>query len=159
MPRDQHWLRAGRRLLLPLITVALCAAAALGWLGWHVLEQDRALESQRVQEQLDATADVVGAALVRKLAEKDNQLTALLAAAPLAAPLKLNDPQLARATTTTPIVTFEEHRVDAYPRRSLRYYPNVPPVADVARGVFERGEAFEFQDDLNTVPRGGIEYA
>jgi signal transduction histidine kinase len=127
------------------MAVALCAAAALGWLGWHVLEQDRALESQRVQEQLDATADLVGAALIRMLAEKDNELAALLAAAPLN--LAANDPQLARTTTTSALVTFHEHRVDAYPRRSLRYYPNVPPVADVARDVFERGEAFEFQQD------------
>jgi signal transduction histidine kinase/tetratricopeptide (TPR) repeat protein len=145
MARNPHWLRAGRRLLLPLVTIALGAAVALGWLGWHVLEQDRALESQRVQEQLDATADLIGAALVRKLAEKDSELTALLAAAPL--DLAANDPLLARATITTPIVTFDEHRVDAYPRRALRYYPSVPPVADVARGVFERGEAFEFQQD------------
>ena len=81
MARNPHWLRAGRRHLLPLVTIALGAAVALGWLAWHVLEQDRALESQRVQEQLDATADVVGAALVRKLAGKDNELTALLTAA------------------------------------------------------------------------------
>jgi hypothetical protein len=27
--------------------------AALGWLGWRSLEQDRALETQHIREQLD----------------------------------------------------------------------------------------------------------
>jgi type VI protein secretion system component VasK len=72
MSRNQHWLRPRPRLLLPLVTIGLCAAVALAWLGWHVLEQDRALESQHVQERLDATADLVGAAMVGKLAETDD---------------------------------------------------------------------------------------
>src|SRR6266566_1375458 len=101
MSHNQHGLRPRRRLLLPLVTIALCAAVALSWLGWHVLEQDRALESQHVQERLDATADLIGAALVSKLAEQDDRLTGLLTARNT--PLPANDARLARTSEDAPI--------------------------------------------------------
>jgi hypothetical protein len=53
-------------------------AATLGWLSWRLLEQDRALENQRIQERLDNAADLIGAALLRKLSETEEQLTAFL---------------------------------------------------------------------------------
>jgi hypothetical protein len=50
-------------------------AAALGWLGWRLLEQDRDLSRQRIQERLEGAADLASAMLVRKLMEVESMLT------------------------------------------------------------------------------------
>ncbi len=49
--------------------MTLVFALAVGWLGWKLVEQDRALARQRRVEQLEAAADRVAGALFRRLAE------------------------------------------------------------------------------------------
>jgi integrase len=41
------WLRPPRRLLVLFLAVTLAPAAGIIWLGWRLLEQERALEAQR----------------------------------------------------------------------------------------------------------------
>jgi hypothetical protein len=43
-----------RRVQALFLAVTLLFAGALGWLGWRLLQQDRALERQRRLEQLEA---------------------------------------------------------------------------------------------------------
>ncbi|MGH9602309.1 MAG: hypothetical protein ACRD24_07950, partial [Terriglobales bacterium] len=88
-----RWFRPPRYLLTLFLAVMLVLAATLGWLGWRLLEQDRALESQRIQERLENAADLIGASLLRKFSEGEDQLTGLSA---------LSDPELgARASGLT----------------------------------------------------------
>jgi signal transduction histidine kinase len=58
-----------RRVQALFLSVTLLFAAAVGWLGWRLLEQDRALARQRRMEQLDAAAERAAGALFRRLAE------------------------------------------------------------------------------------------
>ncbi len=123
---------------------AVVLAATLGWLGWRILEQDHALENQRTQERLDNAADLIGASLLRKFSESEDQLTGLSA---------LSNPELgARASTlsgqlagTALIIVFRPQAVDAYPQTSLVYYPFLPSAKEPPASVFEAGEALEFQ--------------
>jgi hypothetical protein len=46
------WFRPPRPLLVAFLAFALAPVAALGWLGWRLLEQERALERQRAHERL-----------------------------------------------------------------------------------------------------------
>ena len=39
------------------LAVTLAATSALGWLGWQLLKQERALDVQRAQESLENAAD------------------------------------------------------------------------------------------------------
>jgi len=48
----RRWLEPQRRLLGLFVAVMVTIAAALGWLGWRLLDQDRDLSRQRVQERL-----------------------------------------------------------------------------------------------------------
>ncbi|MGH9669567.1 MAG: tetratricopeptide repeat protein, partial [Terriglobales bacterium] len=122
----------------------LVLAATLGWLGWRLLEQDRALESQRTQERLENAADLIGASLLRKFSESEDQLTGLSA---------LSDPELGARVSgltgqtagTALIILFRPQAVDAYPRTSLLYYPFLPSEKEPPASVFEAGEALEFQ--------------
>jgi len=139
-----HWFRPPRYLLTLFLAIMLVLAATLGWLGWRLLEQDRALENQRTQERLDNAADLVGASLLRKFAQTEDQVTALSA---------LSDPGLGarasglvgRAAGTPLIIVFRPQAVDAYPRAGLVYYPFPPSAKEPPASVFEPGEALEFQ--------------
>jgi hypothetical protein len=51
------WFRPPRQVLTIFVTVAGVSAVALGGLAWQLLEQDRDLEAQRRQFQLEQTAD------------------------------------------------------------------------------------------------------
>jgi signal transduction histidine kinase len=61
-------LRASSRLLLLLLLLAAVPLSALGWLGWRLLDQDRALERQRVRERLVNDAGLLSAESERALA-------------------------------------------------------------------------------------------
>ncbi len=59
----QDWLRPPRAVLTLFFLLMASCALVLGWLGWRVLEQDRVVEAQRLQEQLAHAADGVVNAL------------------------------------------------------------------------------------------------
>jgi signal transduction histidine kinase len=65
--------RGTTRLGVPITWLSILAALAgvpllvIGWLGWRLLEQDRALETQRVRERLDNSASVIARELDRTL--------------------------------------------------------------------------------------------
>lgn len=139
-----RWFRSPRYLLTLFLAIMLVLAATLGWLGWRLLEQDRALESQRTQERLDNAADLIAASLLRKFSESRDHFTNLLA---------LPDPELAarasglagQSAGTALIVVFRPQTVDAYPRASLLYYPFLSAAKEPPASMFEAGEVLEFQ--------------
>jgi len=127
MPRSQ-WFRPPRHLLVLFLAVTAVPAFALAWLGWRLLEQDRALESQRIQERLERAADLIVTSLELRLSETEARL-----------------PALANPAEDALVVTFGPREVEAHPGGRLLYYPLVPPVQESPGNVFEAGEALEFQ--------------
>jgi signal transduction histidine kinase len=138
------WFRSPRYLLTLFLAIMLVLAASLSWLGWRLLKQDRALESQRIQERLDNAADLIAASLLHKFSESRDQFTSLLA---------LSDSDLAARASelsgqdagTALIVVFRPQAVDAYPPVGLLYYPFLPTAKEPSATVFEAGEIAEFQ--------------
>ncbi len=61
----QQWFRPPRAVLTLFLCLMLACALALGWLGWQVLVQDRAVEAQRRQERLESAADRAVTAMER----------------------------------------------------------------------------------------------
>jgi cytochrome c-type biogenesis protein CcmH/NrfG len=76
------WLKPPRTLLLILSLVTLVSVSARGWFGWKLLDQERMVEAQRVQERLEQTADRLAATLRGTLAEGGERLGASAASAP-----------------------------------------------------------------------------
>jgi signal transduction histidine kinase len=138
------WFRSPRYLLTLFLAIMLVLAASLSWLSWRLLKQDRALESQRIQERLDNAADLIAASLLHKFSESRDQFTTLLA---------LSDSDLAARASefsgqgagTALIVVFRPQAVDAYPPVGLPYYPFLPTAKEPSANVFEAGEVAEFQ--------------
>ncbi len=96
------------------LAVTLLFAAALGWLGWRLLQQDRGLARQRRLEQLEAAAERVTAALYRRLAELEEALA---------------DPAHARIPAGAVLVRARPAGMEVRPPDGLLYYPVVPAAA------------------------------
>ena len=56
-----QWFRPPRQVLAVFLCLMLVFGGAMGWLGWQLIEQERARESQRVQERLERAAGRVPA--------------------------------------------------------------------------------------------------
>ena len=77
MPRTESspsWLRTPRHLLAGFLIVTLGPACGLVWLGWKLLDQDRALASQRLQERRERAADLAVSSLQQRLAAAESAL-------------------------------------------------------------------------------------
>ena len=139
-----QWLRPPRHLLLLFLAIAVVLATVLGWLSWRMLQQDRALAGQRVQERLDYAADVIAATLLRKLSESENQLALLLALpdSELAAEVSRQAEPLGENVL---IAVFRPQSIDGYGRTGLLYYPLLPAAKEPPASVFAEGEDLEFK--------------
>lgn len=126
------WFRPPRHLLALFIAVTFVPATGLIWLGWRLLEQDRALMDQRIQEHREHAADLLVSALEQKLLVAQQELTE---------PTALHD---SAPDDDALLVVFEPGRVEAYPRTRLLYYPFVPPGKEAPEDLFRTGEDYEF---------------
>ena len=70
------YLRTPTRLLALFVVLGGLPLAALGWLTWRFLDQDRALEGQRIRERLENDASLLARESDRALAAWEDLLTA-----------------------------------------------------------------------------------
>ena len=70
----RDWLRAPRRLRLVFLSVMLLLAVAFAGLALRLLNQDQQLTLQRLAEQRDTAADLVVAALEKRLVRIEQDL-------------------------------------------------------------------------------------
>jgi signal transduction histidine kinase len=122
------WFRPPRSVLTFYLVGTLAAAGALGWLGWRLLDQERALERTRAQERLEVAADRVAAMLQRRLDDLERQVAAT-------APTLPED---------TLFVTADHQGVQARPKGRLLFHPTAPEVVEPPGDLFRAGEAAEF---------------
>ena len=148
--RFRQWVEPPRRLLLALLAITLGSASALSWLGWRMLEQDRAVEAQRQQERLEHAAERGVAALERVLAEVEQNLVERLSrpsgqVGQASRPVQdffrslLEDDGL--------ILIFRPQMIEAFPASRLLYYPSLPQPPEPPAAIFASGEAMEFREN------------
>jgi two-component system, OmpR family, phosphate regulon sensor histidine kinase PhoR len=119
-----------RRVSTLFLSVALLFAGALGWLGWRLIQQDRALARQRRVEQLEAAADRVSAAMYRQLGELEEALA---------------DPERGPVSSDAVLLRARRDGVVVRPAGGLLYLPIVPAAPEPPPSIFVDGEALEFQ--------------
>jgi signal transduction histidine kinase len=127
------WLRPPRRTLTVFLGLMLVLGGALGWLGWQLLKQDRALERQRMQERLELAADHMAAALQQSLTDLESYLSFV----PSPGAKEPPDGVLALQVT--------KRTVNAYPPGCLLYYPVLPGGEEPPAATFVAGETLEYQ--------------
>lgn len=117
--------RPPESLLVILFCVTLVAVSALGWFGWKLLDQERAVEAQRAHERLEEAADGVAANAREALAE---------------APPAGDEPD------EGVLLTVIGNNISAAPSARLLFRPMAPPDdPDADSDTFAEGEALEFQ--------------
>ena len=139
-----EWFRPPRHLLMIFLLISLGPAAALRWLSWRLLEQDRGLEAQRIRERIESAADMASAYLRQGQAKVEEKL-ARLASLPqsnLPAAASMEAVSLGDAVL---LVAFRQEEVLAFPREQLLYFPYLPPIQDASATVFSAGENYEYR--------------
>ncbi len=127
----KEWLQPPRRVLTAFLGVVVACVASLGWLGFRLLDQDRALASQRIQERLEVAADRAAAAMERRLAELESIVDGA--------------PGTARFPNGTILIVARAGNVEVHGNRHLLFYPEfgVPP--QVSSDALRAAELVEFQ--------------
>src|SRR5262245_15958707 len=138
----KRWFHERWRLPLLFLAVTAIPAVALGWLTIQLVEKDRRLETQQVQERVERAADRIVAASHQKLAELEHQLQHLTAA-----PGSLSSHLL--------LATVEGDRVTVTPPGALVFHPVLPKSEPLPRNLFAEGERYEHQEGD---PRKAIEW-
>ncbi len=129
MARLGHWLRPPRDLMILFSLIMLAPAVTLVILGLRLLEQERALEGQRLAEQRESAADRVVMTLEQ----------AILATEARLANLKRSD-----LTADSLCVVFHTHEISVEPPGRLLYYPMLPDGREAPDRHFRQSEEYEF---------------
>ena len=128
--RLRSWFRAPYGLLAGFLVLTLGPSLGLVWLGWRLLDQDRALQNQRIAERRERAADEVVAALQRALQASERDLAELRAPAP-------GDDAL--------MVEVKGAAARARPDGVLLFAPPASMPQDVSSNIYRDAETSEFQ--------------
>ena len=128
-----RWFRPPGRTLAVFLCLMLVLGGALGWLGWQLLKQDRALEGQRTQERLELEADRMAAALQQSLTDLESYLSFV------------PNPGAKEPPDGVLVLQSTKRTANAYPPGALLYYPVIPDGEELANATFVAGEILEYQ--------------
>ncbi len=138
------WLRPPRHLVVLFLGITLVLMVALVWLGGRLLQQDRALERQRVQDRLERVADRVAAVLTRRLADTEDSLAQL--SVTLRSDLTTEAEDYAtHLGDDALVVVLSADGLESFPEGRLLYYPVTTTGVEPPASLFAAGEAAEFR--------------
>jgi signal transduction histidine kinase len=126
----RSWLRSPYGLLTAFLFLTLGPSLGLVWLGWRLLDQDRALENQRIEDRRERAADQVVAALQRAVQASEFDLAQLRAPAP-------GDDAL--------MVEVKGTEIRVHPDDALLFGPVSSLTQDASSSVYREAEVYEFQ--------------
>jgi len=128
-----HWFESSRRALAVFLCLMFVFGGALSWLGWRLLEQDRSLERQRIQERLEQAADYLTAELQRRLSDVESYLSFIPGSAAKAPP------------DGVIVLLATRDGVEAHPPGVLLFYPAITVGEGEGAAAFAEGESLEFR--------------
>jgi len=127
----QEWLKPPRTLLLILFLLTCVSISGVIWSGWKLSDQQRIVESQRLQENLDQAADRIATTIRGKLAETGDRLAG-------------NAPAPDSIPPGGIWLNFDSKTVTALPQGRLLYEPLIVESAANDSDIFSVPEIFEF---------------
>jgi signal transduction histidine kinase len=131
----REWLRPPHIPLLALFLLTLASASSLGWFGWRLLQQERAVEAQRGQERLEESADGIATRMRGAVAATQERLAQWSA-----------NPAHADVSPQGLLLISQANTFSAFPR-SLLYWPSSQPQWEAPAYEFAEGERLEFAKD------------
>lgn len=122
------------KLLVVFVMLSGVPLLALGWLGWRVIEQDRALEIQRQRERLENAASLIARDIEARVTGWEQLLPSAAGGASITMP------------PNAVFVLIDPNGVVATQGPRLPYYPCVAPPSTRSSGRFTAGDALEFRE-------------
>ncbi len=123
----------GKLLALFLLVVGV-PFVALIWLGWHLVEQDRALEERRFRERLESAAGLICRELDSRIAAWEQSM--------LTVPEDLS----AALPPGGACVVFDSDGAVRHQSGRLLFLPRLPSRGEPSSGLFAAGEALEYRE-------------
>ncbi|HEX3880266.1 MAG TPA: HAMP domain-containing sensor histidine kinase, partial [Bryobacteraceae bacterium] len=123
-----------------LFAFTVACISALAWLGWKWVDQERFVDAQRAQEELEQSADRVAAAMRGALAETGDRLSTWMMAPP---PEGKPDEGVLLIAGGGSIV--------GWPRGRMLYAPQPSSDPEAPAAAFSDGESLEFQTSRNPI--------
>ena len=136
--------RSATRLFAIFVVVTTALAAALAWVSWRLIAQDRELERQRRQDRLGQVLDTVAAGLLRHLSEHE-QRVARLAATPAEDLVRAVSAAGRDLGDASGFVVLDDRRILASPEGRVLFFPAVSSVPEADAATFAGGELAEFR--------------
>jgi signal transduction histidine kinase len=133
MSRHEPLRTPGKLLLLFLLAVGV-PFVALTWLGWRLVEQDRALETRRLQERLDAAASLICSDLNRALRSLEDALP------------RLSDGESRALPSGAVGVVCDAAGVLQYRSAGLVFLPSPPSPKEPPSDLFAAAENYEYRE-------------
>src|SRR5262245_57925518 len=124
--------RTAAALFVWFAILAGAPLAALGWLGWRWLAQERALDEQRQREQIETTASLVVGGLERSIAAWEDRIASIARGEAVLLPAGVS------------ALVFDARGVTRRFGTSLPYYPAVAATPEPAATRFADAEILEF---------------
>jgi signal transduction histidine kinase len=110
----------------------LVLGGALGWLGWRLLKQDRALEKQRLQGRLEMAADGMVTALQQSVADLERYRDFT------------SEPGVHEPPDGVLALRASKRTVEVFPPNGLLFYPIIPEAEEPPEATFAAGEILEY---------------
>jgi signal transduction histidine kinase len=124
------------KLLILFLLLSGIPLMALGWLGWRLFEQDRALENQRLRDRLDNAANLATHELDLRLSSWDDVLRRAIRGDSIRQDLPPD----------STLLVFDAHGVSRREGLLLPYYPIVPATSEAPADIFDSAEIQEFRE-------------
>jgi len=121
-----------RNTAILFLCVAGISVVALIWMGVRLMQQDRALETQQLEERRQAAADRLIASLEQVLSAEERRLV----------DLPKTDHRPPESGLILMVASSSEVRV--WPDHALLFYPVVPPGREASAGLYADAEKSEF---------------
>jgi tetratricopeptide (TPR) repeat protein/anti-sigma regulatory factor (Ser/Thr protein kinase) len=137
-----EWFRPPRHLLVMFFGITMVSAAALGWLSWQLVLQDREIARQQAQEDKATAGRLVQTALQKNLSELEERLTSLANLHEADVPQAAGELS-AGLPPDSVLVIFHSRGVEAYPSNQLLYYPALPGTKKAGANVFAEADLLE----------------
>lgn len=128
------WKSPSKYIAILFLGVAAVSVIALVWMGMRLMQQDRALETKRLEEKREAAADRIIIALEKILSEEERKL--------------VDDPEINFNPETEDflLIIISSGEVRVWPDKTLLYYPVIPPGREASSRQFANAERAEFLD-------------
>jgi signal transduction histidine kinase len=127
----REWFRPPRRVLTGFLAVVVACLGTLAWLGHRLLDQDRAVEDQRVRDSLEHAADLVATAHERGLLELEGTLD--------------QAPGTVHLPAGTVLVVAGREQLESFGEVPLLFVPEPGPSREVSNNALREAERLEFQ--------------